>query len=284
MMSIANNENFWDAHCHLLDARFDASRDEVLQRARKVKITNFWLGGYSPEDWVKQIQFKQARGPDTQIITSFGLHPWWVCEIAGQKEARDILARALRDLGRALPGADTVGELGLDFHPRRLGSSPESCQRHQELTFQSQLELAHAFKKPIVLHIVRAHREALAILKQHVSRNGRSSGLVHSFTADFQTAVKYLELGLTPSISASAFVDTRAAAQTRLALAKLSLEDFVLETDSPDQGAPFLRESATLNEPSQLYTVAGAVAEIKNTTPQKVLEASRLNLLRILNL
>jgi len=145
-----------------------------------------------------------------------------------------------------------------------------------------------------VLHIVQAHDRALEILREErraASKAGLPAtyhGIVHSFSEGPYYAQAYLELGLTPSISASVITRGKGPAFEKLrhTMVTLSATAFVLETDSPDQ--PPAGETG-MNRPTNLVKVAEAVAKIREskfpgTSSTSLLDQSAENLRRIFSI
>ena len=253
---------FLDAHCHLADSRFDGIRDEVMARSQAARIEYFIQGGVGPEDWERQ---RQLREPGWFL--TFGLHPWFVAE-ASDGECQDALNR-LPDL---IPEAVALGELGLDFGPK---INSESYSR-QEKYFHRQLVLAASQAKPVVLHVVRAHSQAIEQLKA-VAAQWR--GIVHGFTGSVEIARAYLALGL--SISVGGALVRPGYRKLKGAVGDLPLSRLVVESDAPDM-APEGNE--TLNEPASIWKVAEALGAIKRVDAAEILGRSRENLTAIFNL
>ena len=267
----------WDAHCHLSDARVFSQRANILREAKAAGFGGFCLGGYEPSEWDRQKILKaECRPTGIEVRTSFGLHPWWL----SQAPLAEVEAAWLK-LVDELPDADALGETGLDFHPR---FSAEMRERQREYFVRSlQLRAAvGAHRKgelPLVLHVVRAHSEVLAILKTHGS--DRYFGLVHSFSGDWTIAGKYLDLGFLVSISGSFL--RGGGHSLRETVQKLPLSALVLETDSPDQKPPgFESHSAPgWNDPTSIFRLADAVAEVRGESSQKILEVCSDNVIKL---
>src|SRR6185503_18800065 len=150
---------------------------------------NGWVqGGVSPEDWDRQLALQSKLGKQA-LFTSFGLHPWWVA-----KSSREQVDQGLEALAKRLGEADGAGELGLD-----AGDRYKTSLELQSHAFREQLKLAKAAGKPLVLHIVRAHPQAIEILEE--SGPYPAGGLVHSFSSSIENAKAYIHLGFLLSIS-----------------------------------------------------------------------------------
>ncbi len=94
--------------------------------------------------------FNEANKPG---FFSVGIHPWYIQEDTWLQQLQEI---------KVLLGKKNVlalGECGLD----------RVCKTDFELqkaVFISQVQLANQFKKPLIIHCVRAHEDVLLILKE----------------------------------------------------------------------------------------------------------------------
>ena len=259
MKIVTRTAPYIDAHSHLADSRFDADRDAVVRRAISAGVGRFIQGGVDPDDWRKQLALR-AQCPG--VIPCFGMHPWWVAQAAeSQCEAAWEL---LVQMGSQSVG---IGELGLDYLP----CWDSSTHDRQRRWFIRQLELAINKDKPLVLHIVRAHDDALRILGEHgVPRRG---GIVHAFSGSWELAQRYLSLGLHLSVGGPL---VRASAR-KLARAVTCCppERLLLESDAPDQPPPQFH--GRLNEPASITFVAETVAALKGLDAEQVLRQSTAN-------
>lgn len=205
---------FWfDAHCHLADLD-EADRKVVLALCRARGVRGFLMGGVDPADWQRQLELAE-REPG--CYRSAGLHPWSVARL--DESACDM---ALKSLENALVGATALGETGLDLAIRE---ARESYPR-QIRCFKWQIELARRTSLPLVLHVVKAHAEAIAVLKESFPSGWR--GMVHDFQGGLAEARHYHAMGFLLSIGPRA--------RGKLAvevLHALPPQAFVIETDSP---------------------------------------------------
>lgn len=258
-----------DAHCHLADPRLAPSLEAVAARARAAGVTGWIQGGVGPDDWDRQLEVRRTLGPG--CVPVFGLHPWWVA--AADDEALD---RALGALKTRLPEAKGVGELGLDLLPRHAASLGR-----QTRAFRAQLGLAKEAGLPLVLHVVRAHPEALAELE--AQGPFPKGGLVHSFSAGPAEAARYLALGLTLSVGGSVTRDN--SGRLKKTVASVAPDRLVVETDAPDQtpSLPGLERHA-LNEPAVLPRLADVIAAHRGVTRDALLTQSADNLKRLFSL
>jgi len=211
------------------------------------------LGGYDPEDWAKQRALKTPLGG--RIWTAFGLHPWWVASHSAE-ELKGGLAR----LEKEGPDADLLGETGLDQVRPNLDLQREA--------FVAQLELAKTWKKPLVLHVVKAHLEALSLLAKHGPFP--AGGLVHAFNASAEVGEAYLGMGFLLSVGPQVRRDGYVSLKD--AIPVLPVDGIVIETDAPDQTPDLV----------DLIKVAEAVGKLTERSASEVLHQSQLNLEKLL--
>ena len=203
-----------DAHCHLTCRFHPEPLPTVLARLAQASCRGFVLGGVDPEDWQEQLAIPNEA---LRIIHVFGLHPWTIQERSQQQLDQDFL-----QLRKSLSQAQGLGECGLDYF--RCKSAEE--RKKQIEWFEAQLELAVEQDKPCIFHIVRAHHEALRIMKAY---QGKLRGLVHSFWANPQTASSWLDLGFILSLHPRILKGDH-----HNLLKQLPVDRVVFESDSPE--------------------------------------------------
>jgi len=261
------NNQWIDAHCHLADPRLQDSLPEVVREAESLGIHFFMQGGVGPDDWQRQREIAvQYPG---KIGLCFGLHPYWVAE-----HDEDLCEIALDQLAPLLPEALGIGELGLDFRPQIMKDSRD----RQISVFELQLELAEVAQKPMVLHLVQAHEEALKIMD--VWGIPAAKGLVHSFNGSWGKAQDFLRRDLCLSIGGPVVWPKNE--KLHQVVKQMPLEFLLLESDSPDQPPPRFKQS--LNQPASLWDVAGKIAEIRGMPSSEVLEIASQNFKRVFRL
>lgn len=259
-----------DAHCHLADPRLDSIRNDLLDRSRRAGVRAWIQGGVGPEDWERQKELKKQFPGEVHAV--FGLHPWWIMDHERTEEIR----QALQCLEEQIQECCAIGEIGLDFGSR--ASRTESRDR-QLWSFEAQLEIASRIPKPLVLHVVRAHAEALSCLKKRQRVLDRG-GIVHAFSGTPGIAKSYLDLGF--SISLGGTVTKKSAESLELLkemIAVIPEDRLLIESDAPDQApAGWGRK---LNEPISILRIADTIAVIRGETPDELLRRSAENAVRI---
>ncbi len=234
---------FIDAHCHLSDDRVSSQVDSMIHRARVAGLGTLMLGGTHEAEWFRQIQLKQAH-PDL-IKTSFGLHPWWV-----EKMDDKALESQFLILHNQALQADAIGETGLDFYQER---NPLKFDL-QRKSFRLHLELAKQLRKPLVLHVVGAHSEALKHLQEVAPAVPL---LVHRFSGSAEEALEWTRFGAFLSFSGS-LLRVPPSKKTISALEATPRTQLLFETDAPDGG--WRRD--LINEPALVVEIYQAASRI----------------------
>lgn len=258
---------YWDVHCHLTDSRWGEDLPAVLREAQEKGITGFFFGGYEPKEWLEQLDLVKAF-PEFSMEPCFGLHPMWVSQCS-----EEALELGLDQLARFLPKTRAIGEIGLDARKDFVGGWGLQME-----AFRSQLELAGLTKKPVVLHIVRAHAEAIRVLNLH--RELIHGGFVHAFNGDKAVAKQYLEFSFALSVGGA--ISHANSHELREVVKWLPRESLLLETDSPDQ--KIKNWPSSLHRPVALWNIAEIVADIRGESTDAVLQQSAQNLRRILGM
>lgn len=258
-----------DAHSHWADTRLNPDTESLklnLDACLAKGIDFFLQGGVGPEDWQKQLSLKKSF-PD-YFGLCFGLHPYFV-----SANSPDDCETALDQLTSILPQAMALGETGLDFRPHIM----KEAQGLQIEMFENQIELAKAFEKPLVLHVVQAHEKTIQIFD--LWGVPERSGLVHAFNGSFETAKSYIDKGFLISIGGALTLEKNKKLQD--CVRKLPLEYLLIESDSPDQ-PPVGWEGP--NESLSIYRVAEKIGLIKNISVFEALEVNTSNFKRLFRL
>lgn len=267
--SLDKSMKYVDVHSHWTDLRrhsTDESLQEELEKCRQRGLDFFLLGGVEPEEWQRQLRL-QKQFPE-HFGLCFGLHPYFI----SAHEAPDCES-ALDQLAQVLPQALAIGESGLDFRPHIMKES----QTLQIEMFENQLELAKAFMKPMVLHVVQAHEKALQVM--HIWQGPPRGGLVHAFAGSYEVAKKYTDLGFLVSVGGA--LTFKKNHKLRDCVKKLPLEYLLIESDAPDQAPEGMKSQ---HSSLSIFKVAEEIALIKNISPLEVLESNTSNFKRLFRL
>ncbi len=255
---------WFDSHCHLDFEQFDADREQVLERARRVGVTQLFVPGVAPLQWQK---LAPLRANYPEICVGVGMHPWFIHEIGSLDDELGSLDAVCSQLG-----AVAVGETGLDELAARRGGAALELQTR---VFERHIEVAQQLRLPLVLHVVRAHGPALDVLEKHGPYP--AGGVLHSYSGAPELVARYARLGL--SFSFSGLVTRASAKRARAAVVLVEDARLMLETDAPDQVPEGF--AAERNEPRALLEVARAVARLRHAEPDVLLQRASENAARL---
>ena len=244
-----------DSHVHLDDAKFDADRDQTIERALAAGVECMMAIGTGEGPADLEVAIRQAdRYPF--VYATIGVHPHDASKATPETWTR------MRELS-AHPKVLAVGEIGLDYH---YDFSPREVQR---AVFERQLALAAECGKPIVIHTREAWDDTLDILRAH----WRGAGIMHCFTGGETEARQALDLGFHLSFGG---VLTFPKAETVRQAARAAPPDrILLETDCPYL-AP-VPHRGKRNEPAFVVETARRLAEVRGQTPEAIAEATTRN-------
>lgn len=257
----------FDSHAHLQDARFEHPAD-VWARARAAGVRRVLLAGVDAADWERQAALADLPG----ISLSLGIHPQVVAALStAEREAE--LGRLEKALAKRSAAVVALGEIGMDGVGERRASYDA-----QAALFASQLRLARQHDLPVILHVLRAHEEALKVLAE--IGVGPAGGVVHSYSGSAELIPRYLEHGLYFSFSGS--VTWHEGGRAARAVEACPPDRLLVETDAPDQTPRSHRPAA--NEPAYLTDVVGALAAIRKEPPADIAILTHRNACRLFRL
>ncbi len=240
---------FWfDSHCHLDFDEFDSDRDVLWQQCRSAGIAGLMLPGVTPgEQWARARSLTQHL---PGVYYSLGLHPCWLEPWVGLP-VDSAVQPWLADIAQHMqaPTCRALGETGLD---KRI-ATPLPLQ---QAWFEWHIALAAQYQRPLILHVVHAHAEVIALLKLHRPACG---GVVHAFNGSYEIAREYWQLGFYLGIGGT--ITYERANKTRQTVQRMPLQALVLETDAPDM--PLQGEQGIRNTPANIPAVARALAQLR---------------------
>ena len=244
-----------DSHCHLDHAKFEGDREAAIERAREAGVERLVVIGTGDGPPDLEAGLRLAERYD-EIYFTAGVHP---------HDASKMDGAALEKL-RSLTGHPklvAIGETGLDFH---YDFSPRPQQAE---VFEAQLAIAREAGLPVVIHTREAWKETMEILRRHrVER-----GILHCFTGGPDEAREALDLGLHLGFGG---VLTFPKSDELRAAAKMTPDDRLLvETDAPYL-AP-IPHRGKRNEPAFVVETARKLAEVRDTTPERIAELTTAN-------
>lgn len=252
--------NYIDSHCHLGSDRFDADRDGRITVAKALGVTRcIEVGSDLPSSKFAMKLAENHQG----ISAAVGIHP---------HEANSLTPEVLQELAWLCtqPGAVAVGEIGLDYY---YNHSPQDQQRK---AFVQQLELAHAYGLPVVVHCRDAWQEVIELM-QAFPHIHEISGVLHCFTGNLQQAGMMVDQGWYLGIGG--IITFNNAQLLREVVKQVDLSHLLLETDSPYLAPVPHRGKA--NAPQYIPVIAAALAQLKDVSLVEVAEITTRNAERL---
>jgi TatD DNase family protein len=266
-----------DSHAHLDSPRYDADRDELLQRAWQQGVrTVLSIGiGDGPDTMQQALELSRryAAKPGIprdipRILATAGIHP---------HEAQLADPAALKKLDDLLGDPDVlaVGEIGLDYY------YDHSPREQQKQAFVEQMEIAAARHRPIIIHCrpsegsSNAWDDTLALIESNWMRTNLG-GILHCFTGEWEHARRAMDCGFLISFAGN--VTFPKAEDIRKVAAKVPVDRMLIETDAPFL-AP-LPYRGKRNEPAWVGRVADKLAEVCSTTAEQVASSTANNFFR----
>jgi TatD DNase family protein len=250
-----------DTHCHLDFNRFDGDRDAVIARATAAGVTRIIVPAIDLAN-APVVLALADRYP--AVFAAVGVHP---NSAAGWQ---DSWIDALREWA-GHQKVVAIGEIGLDYYWDR--TPPET--QHRALT--AQLALAADLDLPVILHNREADADILRLLADSPLRNKDRPGVLHSFSSEWDTAQKALDMGYYLGFTGP--VTFPKADALRRVAGRVPLERLLVETD-----APFLAPQARRgrrNEPAYVAYIADQIALLREIDRKTVDRVTTENVARL---
>lgn len=242
-----------DTHCHLDYSPMVDDLARTLARAAAAGVEHCMHIACKPGAWAPAIALIDAH---PQVSAVLGLHPHDA--ILADEPTLQLLADLLSH-----PKIVAVGETGLDYFYDR---SPRTTQQR---AMASQLQLARACGKPIVLHIRDAHADAWAVVDAQPS----VPGVIHCFSGTPDEARAWLGRGYYLSFSG---ISTFPNAPALREAARICPADrILLETDAPFLAPVPVR--GLKNEPAFVAFTCARLAEVRGESPEVLARAAAAN-------
>lgn len=256
-----------DTHSHLYMPEFDHDREEALDRAAKAGVGRLLMPAVDSESHGRL--FDCCRRHPGRCIPMMGLHPTSVNDNPRWREELAAVEAWLDTPPPGLEGFCAVGEIGLDFY------WSSDFREEQIEAFRRQCALAVEHDLPVAIHTREAWPEMIAVVEQ--LRGSGLKGVFHAYSEDAATYRRLREAG--DFLFGIGGVVTFRKSRVAEAVAEMSLDDLVIETDCPYlTPAPHRGER---NESAYVGYVCEKVAAIKGIPAEEVAAATTANALRM---
>ena len=249
-----------DTHAHLTDPKFDADRDETLQRAFDSGISKIFEIACETKLWDAAYEFSKKDN----VYVSFGIHPH------DAQHASDEDFIKLEELIEAHK-CIAVGEIGLDYH---YDLSPRDTQRE---IFIRQLDIAVKHNKPVIIHCRSAYEEMITLLKKY---GNLPKGVLHCFSGTPEEAKIYVEMGFLLGIDGP--VTYPKSDKLRQTVQETDISKLLAETDCPYLSPQKYRGKR--NEPSYITETLKEIAAVKEISFEEASKITADNALKLFNI
>ena len=244
----------FDTHAHYDDGQFDTDREELLGAMEAGGVGTIVDAGSTLESWDKILELTE-RYPF--IYGAIGIHP---------DEAGTLDEAGMERMAKLLDGDKivAVGEIGLDYY---WDKENHDVQKHW---FIRQLDMAREKQMPVIIHSREAAADTMDIMKQHASG---MKAVIHCYSYSAEMGKEYVKMGY--YIGVGGVVTFKNAKKLKQVVQEIPLERILLETDCPYLApVPFRgKRNSSLNLPY----VAEAIAELKGTTAEEVIQQTEKN-------
>lgn len=256
---------FVDSHCHLDDERFDADREQVIERVRQAGCRYLLTvsGGSGPDSLASGVPIAAKYD---WIYTTAGIHPH-EAQGAGERHF-EMLRHAAGE-----PKVVAIGEIGLDYF---YDHSPRAIQKQVLI---EQLQIARETKLPVIIHCRDAWADLREIIARHWAGSGQG-GILHCFTGSREDAFRFLDWGFMVSFAGN--VTFKKADALREVAREVPLDRLLAETDSPYL-AP-VPNRGKRNEPVFVLDVIRRLAEVRGMAAEELGTRAGLNFVEFMGL
>lgn len=248
-----------DTHAHLYEKGFKEDFEAMMARAQARRVDRIFLPNVDAETAPDLVEL--CHKYPGRLFGMMGLHP---CSV--KENYKDELAQLFAWFEKERFYA--VGEIGIDLY------WDKTLQREQVDAFSIQLHKSIELDLPVAIHCRDAFNEVFEVVSSPEFKNVR--GIFHCFSGNEGQAVKLVELGYYLGIGG---VVTFKNSGLDAAIQNIPLENLVLETDAPYLAPVPYRGKR--NESSYLLEVAQKLADIKQTSVEKVARITGENANRI---
>lgn len=253
-----------DSHLHLNNKRYqeqNISIIDMLERAKVLGVAKFITISTKSDEFE---EISQISNEHEEVYHSLGIYP---TEDMGRKLG-DLENMIINNINKKTVA---IGECGFN-QPLEEGDRNIYSQRS---LFEMQVDLATRRNLPIIVHNRNSDNETLEVLKNFHNKNLR--GVIHCFVSDYNFAKKVLDLGM--YLSFNGIVTYKSGHSLYETIQKMPADRMLLETDAPYLTPEGYRSE--LNEPKFIPFICGKIAEIRQTSIDKIEEITYQNTLRL---
>lgn len=254
--------DFWiDTHAHIYSAEFQNDRADMLVRSEEQGIGRVYMPNVDHTSIDGMLELESRS--DGKCVAMMGLHP---CSVKKDFERELYLVEDWLSKRKFA----AIGEIGTDLH------WDKTFWEQQKEAFTVQVNWAKKYKLPIVIHCRDSMDQTIELVEQ--LQDGDLTGVFHCFSGNAEQAARIIKLNFYLGIGG---VVTFKNSGLDKVLPELSLDNLVLETDSPYLAPVPYRGKR--NEPGYIPIIAEKLAEYKRVPLADVKLSTTRNAMKLFN-
>ena len=270
--------NYFDAHSHYTNKKFNRDRHDLFTDIRKEGVA-YVVDCFGANEMnlglslAKKYDFYYMCINDWSHYGKEDLDINDESNVALIEKLVDESVVKLKKLCAENKKIVGYGECYIDF--RRTEKTPAEVQK-AAFWFSKDLEIARRVGLPAVIHSGNADQESFDVLKNaDMPDYGFGKGMMHCYLGPPQMAMEYIDMGYL--ISVTGLVTHKSARGRNLAevVKQVPLEYMLIETDCPYLTPEPFRDRR--NDSSLLRITVEEIAKIKNVSTQEVAEITASN-------
>ncbi len=248
-----------DTHAHLYSEKFYEDRDEMIQRAKDVGVSRFFIPAIDASYTDSMLKLEKDYPNDVFLMA--GLHPTSV-----KSDYKNELAHVKMLLSQR--NFVAIGEIGIDLY------WDKTHLKEQQEAFITQIHWAKERKLPIAIHCRDAFDEIFEILEEEKGTDLK--GIFHCFTGNHNQAIQTINYNMKLGIGG---VVTFKNGKIDQFLQDIPLEHIVLETDAPYLAPTPYRGKR--NESAYIPLIAQKLADIYQTDIKTIAKITTQNSIEV---
>jgi len=240
-----------DAHIHLdrYEAELDAALQEIVDN-RIFSISN----SMDVPSYRRNLEIGE-RCP--LVLPTFGIHPWNASQYAN----------GLDELDWAMEQSPIYGEIGLDYHFIEDASQYPA----ERAVLEFFLRAAREQNKIVNLHTKGAEEDVLLLLERYNIQRA----IVHWYSGPLDIFHELVAMGAYFTVG----VEVMSSEHIQTIARQLPMERLLTETDNPGGRDPV---TGTVRMPLLVRDVVQALADLRKTTVEAIIEMVQNNLIRLI--
>lgn len=255
-----------DTHAHLNYPAILKNLPEILSRAEDKGIKKIIIPA---TNYVSSTEIAELIQKHDILYGAAGIHP---SEVSSFKQEQ---LKGIQEIA-SVKKIVAIGEIGLDYYWKPYD------RNLQIYLLDSQIQIALDSDLPVILHNRESSKDLMNTVEKYY-KNGKLKAQFHSFSGDMSMAMKCVEMGFYLSFTGNITYKPKASTLNAIdILKKISLENLLLETDTPY--LPPLPHRGKQNEPSFLIHTAEKISQIKGIRISELAYSTTQNALRLFRL